>query len=167
MVQLCVARNKRQRSAKCYRGVAKVTTRGAWKGFNISQILTGLVHFTRDLINIQYKDGRYITIINHDDASGFHLDTLTTHKQHPTPVVQCKEILTTRPDYVNKYSATLQTTSYNFTATNTSPETCVGIVKAVPLHAKNPCQHSAYLKMLESKEELEHVFFLKEALTNQ
>jgi len=51
-----------------------------------------------------------------------------------------------------------QTTSYNFSATNTTSETCVGIVKAIPLHLENPCQHSADLKMLESKEELQHKF---------
>ena len=44
---------------------------------------------------------------------------------------------------------------------NTTSETCVGIVKAVPQHLKNPCHHSADLKMLESKEELQHVFFAK------
>jgi len=142
-------------------GVAKVTTRRARKGFNIKynpdSHWSGA--FYKGLNDIEYNDGRYITIINRDDASGYRLDTLTTHKQHPTPVVQGKDILTTRTDYVNRYSATLQTTSYNFTATNTTSETCVGIVKAVPLHLKNPSQHSTDLKMLESKEELQHVFF--------
>ena len=57
VVQLCVAWNKRQRSAKRYKEVAKVTIRRAQKGFNISQILTGLVYFTRDLIISNTKMG--------------------------------------------------------------------------------------------------------------
>ena len=161
VVQLCVARNKRRISAKRYLGIAKVTTRRARKGFNLRYNPDShwSAAFYKGLNDIQYKDGRYVTIINRDDASGFRLDTLTTHKQHPTPALQDKAILTTRTDYVNKHASTLQTTSYNFTATNTTSETCVGVVKALPLHKKNPCQHSADLKMLETKEELQHVFY--------
>jgi len=40
-------------------------------------------------------------------------------------------------DYVNKHSSVLQTTSYNFTQTSTTPEVCV-VVKATPIHKKNP-----------------------------
>ena len=58
----------------------------------------------------------------------------------------------TRTDYVNKYSSTLQTTSYNFCATNTTTKNRVGVVKAQPLHPKDPCQHAADLQMLELKE---------------
>ena len=46
----------------------------------------------------------------------------------------------TRTDYVNKYSSTLQTTLYNFSATDTTTENRVGVVKAQPLHPKDPCQ---------------------------
>ena len=160
VVQLCVARNKRRRSAKRYLGVAKVTTRHARKGFNLKYNPDAhwSAAFYKGLNTIQYRHGRNITNINRDDASGFRLDTLTTHKQHPIPVLHGKDILTTRTDYVNKYSSTLQTTSYNFTATDTTVETCVGIVKAPGLHSKNPCQHAADLKMLETKEEIQHVF---------
>ena len=35
VVELCVARNKRRRSSKRYRGLAKVTTRRARKGFSL------------------------------------------------------------------------------------------------------------------------------------
>ena len=107
-------------------------------------MLIGLVPFTKGLIQL-WKN------INCDDASGFRLDTSTTHKQHPVPVLYGKDILTTRTDYVNKYSSTLQTTSYNFTVTDSTVETCVGIVKAPGLHNKNPCQHAADLQMLETK----------------
>ncbi len=36
VIQMCVARNKRRRSAKNYRGIAKVTSRRARKGFNLT-----------------------------------------------------------------------------------------------------------------------------------
>lgn len=63
--------------------------------------------------------------INRDDAANFSLDTLTTCDQHPNPVVKGKDILT-RTDYVNRYPSQLQMTSYNFTATKTTLETCEG-----------------------------------------
>lgn len=37
--------------------------------------------------------------------------------------------------------ATIQTSSYNFTRTNTTGEVCIGLVKAPPIHCKNPAQH--------------------------
>lgn len=50
-------------------------------------------------------------------------------------------------------------TSYNFSETCTTPEVCVGIVKApTVLQQKNPCQHSADLMMLEKLEQLQPVF---------
>ena len=52
--------------------------------------------------------------INRDDASGFRLDTLTTHGKHATPAVVGKDTLTTYTDYVNRHPSILQTTSYNF-----------------------------------------------------
>ena len=92
--------------------------------------------------DIQDKDGKYITHIN---RAGFHLDTLSTHKQHPTPAVDGQDNLTTQTDYVSRYSSTLQTTSYNFSAIDTTTESCVGVVKTQPLHHKNPYQHAADL----------------------
>ena len=50
---------------------------------------------------IQYTDWSDITSINRDDASGFRLDTLTTHGKHATPAVTSRNILTTHTDYVN------------------------------------------------------------------
>ena len=69
-------------------------------------------------------------VMNCDDAAGFHLDTLTTSKQYSKPSVKGSDILT-RTDYVHKYPSTLQT-SYNFAATETTSEICVGIVKLYP-----------------------------------
>ena len=67
----------------------------------------------RNLILIEYTDGSDITNINRDDASGFRLDTLTTHGKHGTPAVIGQDVLTTHMDYVNRYPSILQTTSYN------------------------------------------------------
>jgi hypothetical protein len=39
--------------------------------------------------------------INHDDASGFRLDTMATHT---SPMVQGEKVLTTHTDYVNRYT---------------------------------------------------------------
>ena len=143
VVQLCVARNKRRRSAKNYRGVAKVTTRRARKGFtlkfNPDQHWSAALY--RGLNWIQYTDGADILNINRDDASGFRLDTLATHSKHAIPVVG--ETLTTRTDYVNKYASILQTTSYNFTGSETTGEMCAGLVKPAKVFQKT--LHSMHL----------------------
>ena len=60
---------------------------------------------------------------------------------------------------MSKHPSVLQTTSYNFSKTTTTGEVCIGVVKAAPLHQKNPAQHFADMSMLESKEELKHIFF--------
>lgn len=126
IVQLCVARNKRRRSAKNYKGVAKVTTRRARKGFELK--FNPDKHWSsalyRNLNFIQYADGTDIMNINRDDASGFRLDTLATHSKHGTASVLGKNVLTTHTDYVNKYPSLLQTTSYNFTPTKTTRGMC-------------------------------------------
>ena len=89
VVQLCVARNRRRRSAVCYKGKAKVTSRRARKGFQLRYNPDN--HWSaalyRNLAYLQYTDGTNIVNINRDDAAGFRLDTLTTHRLHRTPVV--------------------------------------------------------------------------------
>lgn len=160
VVQLCVARNRRRQSAKRYKGVAKVTSRRARKGFKIKY--NPDAHwssaFYRSLNYLQYSDGRHIININRDDASGFRLDTMTTHRLHRTLMVQGSESTTTYTDYVNKYKAVLQTTSYNFSKTETTLEVCAGVVKPVGLFPKNPTQHLADLEMLESAPEMKSAF---------
>ena len=160
VIQLCVPRNRRRRSAQRYLSVAKVTSRRGRKGFNLK--LNPDDHWSaalyKGLNELEYVDGRDLLNVNRDDATGFRLDTLTTCMQYKTPVVQGQEVLTTRTDNVNKHPSVLQTTSYNFTKTGTTGEVCVGIVKASPLHQKNPAQHIADLRMLESKKELKPVF---------
>ena len=156
----CVARNRRHPSASRYKGVAKVTTRRARKCFTLRYNPDGHWNncFYKGLNTLQYKDGRDLTNINRDDASGFRLDTLTIYKQYANPVVQGHDIVTTRTDYVNKYASVLQTTSYNFSCTDSTPEVCVGVVKATGTYPKNPAQHARNLAMLDSKEELIHVY---------
>ena len=89
VLELCVARNKR-RSAKWYCGVTQVTCRKARKGFQMkfnpdahwsSAFYCGLNH-------VQYQDGRNTMNLNRDNASGFRLDTLSTHRLHKTLVVK-------------------------------------------------------------------------------
>ena len=159
VVQLCVARNKRRRSSKNYKGVAKVTTRKARKGFTLKYNPDS--HWSAALYKglnwLQFTDGTDILNINHDDASGFRLDTMATHCQHPNPMVQGEQVVTTHTDYVNKYPSTLQT-SYNFTGTSTTPELCAGVVKASKIFPKNPSQHSADLSILETSPELRTAF---------
>ena len=160
VIQMCVPRNKRRRSAKNYRGIAKVTSRRARKGFNLkfNPDAHWSATFYKALNGLQYKDGRDILNINRDDATGFRLDTLTTCKQYRSPVLHGKDILTTRSDYVNKYPSVLQTTSYNFSGTATTEEVCVGIIKAPKIHQKNPAQHATDIEFLENTQQLQSVF---------
>ncbi|CAH3156626.1 unnamed protein product [Porites evermanni] len=141
VVQLCVARNM---SASRYKGLAKVTCRQARKGFTIRY--NPDKHWSsalfRALDALQLKDGTDIININRDDQAGFWLDTLATHNKQATLCIKDSVPLTTTTDYVNKYPSTLQTTSYNFSSTGTTAEICSGIVKAIPLHQKNPAQHT-------------------------
>ena len=90
VVQLCVPRNCRRRSSKYYKGVARVTSRRARKGFQLKY--NPDAHWSsalyRSLNYVQYKDGSTVVNINRDDASGFRLDTMTTHRLHKTPAVK-------------------------------------------------------------------------------
>ena len=161
VVQLCVARNRRRLSSSRYKGVAQVTSRRARKGFMLK--FNPDTHWSnalyRSLNVLQLTDGSNIMFLNRDDAAGFRLDTLTTHHQYSTPVVRGKETLTTFTDYVNRYPSVIQTTSYNYTGTETTPELCAGVVKAQPLFLKCPAQHMADLNMLQEKPELKPAFF--------
>ena len=83
--------------------------------------------------------------MNRDDAAGFRLDTMATHRLHRTLMAQGSEATTTYTDYVNKYKAVLQTTSYKFSSTETTAEVCAGVVKPSGVFPKNPMQHSVDL----------------------
>lgn len=160
IVQLCVARNKRRISAKRYQGVAKVTCRRAWKGFSIK--LNPDAHYSTamysSLDKLQKKDGTASSILNRDDAAGFRLDTTYTHRQHSALSLSDDVEVTTRADYMNKYSSTLQVSSYMFLETETTPEVCFGFVKAHHLHQKSPAQHMADLRTLEESSDFKDLF---------
>ena len=89
---------------------------------------------------LQYTDGSDIMNLNRDDAAGFWLNTMSTCSQHPTLSVDGGP-LSTRKDYRPKQACVIQVTTYNFSDTKTTGEICVGVVKAVPVHMKNPTQH--------------------------
>lgn len=120
VVEFCVSRNKRCRSAKHYKGLAKVTSRRARKGFNIcfdpDSHWSGA--FYKGLNGLQYKDGSNAFILNRDNVAGFRIDTLATSKQYTTPTGCGQDVLTTHTDYVNKYLSVLQTTLYDFSKTH-------------------------------------------------
>ena len=160
VVQLCCARNKRRLSAKRYKGVAQVTSRRARKGFELRYNPDNhwSSAFYRGLNRLQLTDGSDIMNLNRDDASGFRLDTLTTHRLYRTPVVKGNEILTTHTDYVKNYPSQLQTTSYNFTGSATTGELCAGVVKAAGMFDKSPAQHNADIEMLQERSELQPAF---------
>ena len=162
IVQLCVARNKGRISAKRYKGVAKVTCRRARKGFAMK--LNPDAHYSttmyRSLNKLQKKDGTVSMILNRDDAAGFRLDTTYTHRQHSALSLSDDVEVTTRADYVNKYTSTLQVSSYMFLETETTPEVCFGTVKAHmhQLFPKSPAQHMADLRMLEETSDFKDLF---------
>ena len=79
-------------------------------------------------------------------------------------IQQIKDLptLTMKTDYQANYPNKLQTTSYNFTGTDNTGESCGGVVKAIPLHFKNPAQHIADLEMLEKEINLQPAFFSRD-----
>ena len=167
VVQLCVARNKRRKSAERYQGLANVTQRRARKGFNTKfnpdYHCSNAFYAALDIM--QYKDGRNITNLGRDDQAGFRLDTMATHKLHPTLCVKGRGHITTYTDYTTKYPSKIQTTSYNFPNTETTGEICCGVVKAPILHEKNAAQHFVDTKMIQEKEMIKPAFVNPE--TNQ
>lgn len=131
-------------------------SRRARKGFNVRLNIDA--HWSAALYKgldmIQLKDGRDKCVINRDDASGFRLDTTFTHKQHRALADSSSPEITTRTDYVNKYSSILQTTSYLLLESGTTSQLAAGVVKPHILFPKNPAQHGADVAMLQEKEEL-------------
>ena len=134
----CVTHNRRRLSASRYKGVAQATSRRARKGLQLKYNPDShwSSAFYKGLNLLQYTDGKSILNLNRDDAAGFHLDTLATHRLHHSPTVKGKELLTTRADYVNSYPSTLQTTSYLFSKTDTTGELCFGVVKGAGVYPK-------------------------------
>ena len=132
VVQLSIARNKRRLSAKRYKGVAKITSRRARKGFNIKYNPDSKWShfFYLGLDMLQYTDGSNFMNLNRDDAAGFRLNTMSTCSQHSTISVDAGP-LTTRTDYRPKEACVIHVTTYNFSDTKTTGEICASVVKAV------------------------------------
>ena len=130
VVELCVARNRKRKSAKRYKGAAQVTSQRARRGFQLKYNPDN--HWSsalyKGLAMCQYTDGRRILNINRDDAAGFRLDTLSTHRLHRSPMVRGREVLATHTDFVNSYPSVLQTTCYNMSATKTTGEMCADML---------------------------------------
>ena len=156
VVQLCCAHNKRKLSSKRYWGAAKIVSRRARKGFNVKLNVDAKwsCSMYKILDYIQSRNGLDKVVISRDDAAGFRLDTTFTHKQHPVLQDNSNAELTTRTDFLNKYSSLLQTTSYLFMETENTPVTCVGVVKPQKIYPKHPGQHAADLNMLSSHAEV-------------
>lgn len=90
VIELCVARNKRRRSAARDRGFAKVTSRRTRKGFTpkYNPDTHWSAAFYKGMNQLQYIDGCNMLNENRDDATGFQLDTFSTCKQYTNPTVQ-------------------------------------------------------------------------------
>ena len=161
VVQLCVPRRKRHQSSKRYSGVANVKYMRARKGFTLKY--NPDYKWSRSMyksLNELQQDGKHMLLLNRDDQAGFRLDSTFTHKNHP--VLSVKPALTTRTDFLNKYQAQLQVTSYNFSKTASTDEQCVGVVKASALHEKSPAQHSADLSVIEQMDVMASTFLNRE-----
>ena len=156
VVQLCVVKNSRKISAKRYKGVARVTCKRARKGFNVKY--NPDAHWNtalyRNLDFVQLSTGENRVIINRDDQAGFRLDTTFTHNQRKSVSLESQPTLTTRTDFVNTYPSIIQTSSYLFMETETTPPTCVAVVKPHFVFNKNPAQHAADLHMLTRADDM-------------
>ena len=157
VVELCVATNKRRGSSLRHKGVAQIQYRRATKGFTVR--LNPDRKWSRSLYTALGElqcDGKHILLLNRDDQAGFRLDTTYTHKSFG--FLGMKQTVTTKTDFINKYQTLLQTTSYNFSKTKTTPDVCLGVVKASFVHQKSPAQHISDLEKLEETDELKPLF---------
>lgn len=107
---------------------------------------------------LQHTDGRNIININRDDATGFRLDIMSTHRLQRTAAVQGEQTLTTHTDFVNRYPSLIKTTNYNFSKTKTTGELCAGVVKASGVYPTRTAQHAADIEMLENSTEMAPAF---------
>lgn len=84
IVQLCLVHNKQRLSVRRYWGTAGFKLHQARKGFNVHLNIDPhwSCAFYKCLDYIQRKDGEDKLILNRDDAAGFRLDTIYTHKQN-------------------------------------------------------------------------------------
>ena len=90
VVQLCVARNKRKKSAARYKGIAKVQQKRARKGFNMK--FNPDEHWSAAsysaLNDLQFHDGKTVLNLGRDDQVGFRVDIWILW-QHTGSMVHC------------------------------------------------------------------------------
>ena len=135
VVYLGVARNKRSLSSLRYKGVANVCFQKARKGYTLRYNPdTKWSRAMYKLLNQLQIDGQHMFLLNRDDHAGFRLDTTYTHKNFAA--LTKEKTVTTRTDFIGKRQPHLQTTSYNFSKTETTSEVCIGVVKASTVHEK-------------------------------
>lgn len=81
VVQLCIARNRRRRSASRYKGVAKVLQKRARKGFTLkfNPDEHWSAAFYAALNDQQFHDGEKVLNLGRDHQAAFRLDTMTIH----------------------------------------------------------------------------------------
>ena len=144
-------KNKRRLRAKRYKGVACITCRRARKGFSLR--FNAHAHWScslyKGLDKIQLQDGTDKCVLNRDDAAGFRLDTTYTHKQNKVLSISASPEVTTRTDFVNKYSSILQVSSYLIMEIENTSDVCAAVVKGQALFRKNAAQHMSDLTMLQ------------------
>ena len=146
VVQLSIARNKRNKSAKHYVAVAFITSRKCQKGFQLR--LNPDKHWSTAIYSaldvLQLKDGKGLELANRDDAAAFQLDTICTHNQYKTLLLKAEQTLQhILILFQRTQQGCMQTTNYCFPTTETTLKKAAGIVKAVGLFEKNPSQHAA------------------------
>ena len=113
VVQMCIARNKRRRSAGRYKGLTKVVHRRARKGFNLR--FNPDSHWSSALYSglnkIQYTDGTNITNIGRDDQAGFRLvKAARLHEKGPPQHMANLRFLehAVKPAFINPINAELK-----------------------------------------------------------
>ena len=146
VIELCVPRNQRRKSAKRYRGIARVTCRRARKGFQLRY--NPDAHWSaalyRGLNQIQYEDGCNVVNVNRDDASGFRLDTM----KHINSIRQQCDPGKASPYYPHRLRESLPLYSPpRIIFPELPPELCAGTAKATGDFPKNPAQHLANIDM--------------------
>ena len=98
-------------------------------------------------------------VLNRDDQAGFRLDTTYTHSKHR--MLSVDQEVTTRTDFVNKYSSVLQSSTYLFMARDKPDERAAELSKIMLRKKKNASQHAADFKFLKTTEEFKHLFLGK------
>ena len=129
----------------------KITCRRLRKGFDLKfnpdSHWSSAFYLGLDVI--QYTTSFDKVVLNRDDLSVFRLDSVASSNKCASVCVKSKVPLTTKTNYAQKYSCTLQTTSFNFTGSFDEGKLCASVVKGAAIHNKNPAQHAADLEIIQ------------------